>query len=140
MPHTPRPPKDLRTAWLLLLLRQEPSYGYVLRRELIRRGLDIEPGTLYRGLRQLERDELITSRWMDSAGGPRSRVYTITQEGRRCLDELAEDIGLSRDCQVAFLTAYERATEERLPGESAAAQPDSGEPDSGERASEEEGP
>src|SRR6478672_4682020 len=61
----PRTPKDLRAAWLLLLLRAEPSYGYVLRRELGERGFDVDPGTLYRTLRELERDGLITSRWME---------------------------------------------------------------------------
>lgn len=104
----PRTPKDLRTAWLLLLLRTEPSYGYMLRRELGARGLDVEPGSLYRSLRELENDGLITSRWMDPAAGPRARVYTITKEGRRSLDLLAAAIALARDAQMAFLTAYGR--------------------------------
>lgn len=105
----PRLPKDLRTAWLLLLVRSEPSYGYVLRRELADRGLEIEPGTLYRALRELEGDSLITSRWMEPAGGPRSRVYTLTADGARYLDVLADSISDSRDSQVAFLRAYGHA-------------------------------
>jgi DNA-binding PadR family transcriptional regulator len=102
----PHIPKDLRTAWLLLLLRDEPSYGYVLRRALSARGLDVEPGTLYRGLRELERDGLITSQWMEPAAGPRARVYTITRDGHRSLDLLAAAIDLARGAQVAFLEAY----------------------------------
>ena len=102
----PRIPKDLRNAWLLLLLRDQPSYGYVLRRALSERGLAIEPGTLYRGLRELERDELISSRWMEPAAGPRARVYTITAEGRSCLDRLAAGIKLLRTAQKSFLDAY----------------------------------
>jgi len=98
--------KDLRTAWLLLLLRTEPNYGYVLRRELSKRGVDVEPGALYRTLRQLESDALISSHWMDPGAGPRARVYTINATGRYSLDVLAEGIDLARGAQVAFLTAY----------------------------------
>jgi PadR family transcriptional regulator PadR len=111
----PRLPKDLRTAWLLLLLRAEPSYGYVLRRELGARGLEIEPGTLYRSLRELEGDGLITSRWMDPGAGPRARVYTITPAGERNLHVLAAAIETARDTQMAFMTAYADAVHGRKP-------------------------
>ena len=100
-------------AWLLLLLVDAPSYGYVLRRELRARGLEIEPGTLYRTLRELERDELITSQWMEPAAGPRARVYTITAGGSSCLDELAAGIEQGRAAQTAFLDAYARPRDAR---------------------------
>ena len=109
-PHRPRLPKDLRTAWLLLLLRSEPSYGYVLRRELSARGLDVEAGTLYRTLRELEGEGLISSDWRDPAGGPRSRVYTVTSEGERVLAGLALSIEQLRSAQAMFLSAYDRGT------------------------------
>jgi PadR family transcriptional regulator PadR len=115
----PRLPKDLRTAWLLLLLRTEPSYGYMLRRELSVRGLEIESGTLYRSLRDLEGDGLIASRWMDPGAGPRARVYTITPSGQRGLDVLAAAIESARDSQAAFLRAYAQAVDGRTPGGSA---------------------
>lgn len=105
---SPRVPKDLRTAWLLLLLRAEPSYGYVLRRALSERGLDVEPGSLYRSLRELERDAFISSRWVEPAAGPRARVYTITPAGERSLEVLAAAIALARDAQGSFLAAYGR--------------------------------
>ena len=106
-PRLPPPiPKHVRTAWLLLLLRDAPSYGYVLRRALHERGLDIEPGTLYRTLRELERDALIASHWTEPAAGPRARVYTLTADGGACLDTLAGGIALARASQTAFLDAY----------------------------------
>ena len=111
----PRLPKDLRTAWLLLLLRVEPSYGYVLRRELGARGLEIEAGTLYRSLRDLEGAGLITSRWMDPGAGPRARVYTITPSGQRSLDLLAATIETARDTHAAFLAAYAQAVHGHKP-------------------------
>jgi DNA-binding PadR family transcriptional regulator len=108
-PRLPPPiPKDLRTAWLLLLLRAEPSYGYMLRRALAERGLEVDAGTVYRSLRELERDGLITSRWFEPAAGPRARVYTITPDGLATLDLLAASIELTREAQATFLAAYRR--------------------------------
>jgi DNA-binding PadR family transcriptional regulator len=91
---------------VLLMLRTDPSYGYVLRRALGERGLEVEAGTLYRSLRELERDGLIRSHWMEPAAGPRARVYTITPDGQQALDVLAAAIELTRDAQVTFLDAY----------------------------------
>jgi PadR family transcriptional regulator PadR len=108
----PRTPKDLRTAWLLQLLRTEPGYGYMLRQALGARGHDIEPGSLYRSLRDLERDGLITSQWLDPAAGPRARLYTITSRGLRSLEVLAAAIEQSRKAQLAFLIAYEQPAPE----------------------------
>ncbi len=106
-PHiSSRTPKDLRTAWLLLLLRAEPSYGYVLRRALHERGIDVEAGSVYRSLRELERDAFISSRWAEPGPGPRARVYTITPAGERCLGLLAATIELARAAQDGFLAAY----------------------------------
>ena len=48
--------KDLRTRWLLLMLRSATSsgYGYDLRRELELRGLSLDPAVLHRSLRDRE--------------------------------------------------------------------------------------
>jgi DNA-binding PadR family transcriptional regulator len=103
---TPRISKDLRTAWLLLLLRAKPSYGYVLRRELQERGLEVDAGSLYRSLRELEGDGLISSRWRAPSAGPRSRIYTLTEKGHRALVVLASAIELGREVRDEFLAAY----------------------------------
>jgi PadR family transcriptional regulator, regulatory protein PadR len=95
------------------LLRDEPGYGYVLRRELRRRGFEVEPGTLYRTLRELEAEGLIESRWVDPAAGPRSRVCSITQAGRDKLEELATEIEVERDRRLTFLKAYAQSDPDR---------------------------
>jgi len=95
--------KDLRTAWLLLMLRNGESYGYELRRELAARAGQLDPAVMYRSLRDMERGGLITSRWMRSKAGPKRRVYDITPTGRSALMRIAEDITGTRDAQNAFL-------------------------------------
>ena len=75
--------------WLLpvalVVLREESSYGY----ELIERlALDFDfehiiAGTLYRTLRQMEKEGLCKSEWETSeGGGPARRIYYITEAGQ----------------------------------------------------------
>ncbi len=100
--------KDLRTAWLLLLLRDGASYGYELRRELRIRAMELDPAVMYRSLRDMERAGLLCSRWMHSKAGPKRRVYDITAVGHVELARMGEAIKSTRDAQNAFLMALER--------------------------------
>ena len=100
--------KDFRTGWLLMLLRDGPGYGYDLRRELHARALDFDRAVIYRGLREMERDGLISSRWTDSEAGPRRRVYRLTDGGHAELARIAGEVGAARDGHEAFLKAYRR--------------------------------
>ena len=75
---------------LLGLLSQRPMYGYELVAELRTRSgdvIDLPEGTIYPALRRLEREGLVTGRWVDVAGGPRRRYYDITVVGSRSLGE-----------------------------------------------------
>lgn len=98
--------KDLRTAWLLLLLRNGANYGYELRRELNLRTMRLDPAVMYRSLRDMEQAGLISSHWMRSDTGPQRRVYDITDAGRDELARVAATITAARDVQTAFLDAY----------------------------------
>jgi PadR family transcriptional regulator len=50
----------------------------------------IDMGNLYRILRSLEREGLVSSTWDDNAPGPAKRIYVITQSGRRVLAQWVE--------------------------------------------------
>ena len=72
----------------LVTLRDESSHGYVLLERLTQFGFEkINPGTLYRTLRQLEKEGLCKSEWDHSngGGGPACRVYSITNSGEAYL-------------------------------------------------------
>lgn len=106
LPHPVRPRDELVVAWVLLLLDRGPSYGYELSRELNAVSIGIDTSALYRMLRRLERDRLVTSRWMSSNQGPRRRSYAITPKGSRRLDEMAEIVRSSRAVHDVFLAAH----------------------------------
>jgi poly-beta-hydroxybutyrate-responsive repressor len=92
----------------LLLLRERPAHGYELLEQLPElTGERVDMGNLYRFLRLLEAEGLVSSEWDDEAPGPSKRVYELTGEGRTLLDEWASAL---RDAQARaddFLTRYE---------------------------------
>jgi PadR family transcriptional regulator, regulatory protein PadR len=50
----------------------------------------INPGTLYRTLRQMEKEGLCKSDWGTPEGGPARRTYSVTEAGEECLVAWAE--------------------------------------------------
>jgi len=77
---------------LLLLKKKGRSYGYDLSADLDRHALtdaEIERGALYRALRQLEKNGNVTSTWDIQDSGPAKRMYRLTAQGERHLDEWA---------------------------------------------------
>ncbi len=73
---------------VLYLLSQSPDHGYNILQRLERYGFDPsspDPGSLYRLLRKLESDGMISSTWESGDYGPAKRVYRITDEGSMAL-------------------------------------------------------
>ncbi|MGD8367447.1 MAG: PadR family transcriptional regulator [Desulfobacterales bacterium] len=73
---------------ILLGLMTRPSYGYELIQTIQQFGFvegNAPPGMIYRHLRQLEEDGLVTSHWKTEGSGPAKRVYDLTDEGREML-------------------------------------------------------
>ena len=74
---------------LLVLLYDKVGYGYGLIEDLEYCGLSSEKlnlSTLYRTLRKMENEGLVSSLWEESGLGPKRRVYKITQAGKTDLD------------------------------------------------------
>lgn len=98
---------------LLLLKKKGKSYGYDLSAELRKHALtdaEIERGALYRTLRQLEANGNVRSGWETDRAGPARRVYTLTANGERHLEEWAtvlEHVGKS-------MTRFVRETKRTL--------------------------
>ena len=76
-------PRNWLVPVILLSLKEWNSYGY----ELMERAADfgfeaMNPGTLYRTLRQMEEEGMVESTWETSRGGPARRMYSITDAGK----------------------------------------------------------
>ena len=71
---------------ILLLLMEGDSYGYEIVEKMNTRfhalGGEIDTATIYRKLRDMEREGLVTSRWATGESGPPRRIYTITLDGQ----------------------------------------------------------
>src|SRR5918998_3181769 len=81
-------PKNLLVPVLLMALQRSNSYGYKLMEETAAfwREATISPGTVYRALRQMEKNGNIKSAWETNANGPARRMYYITDTGEAYLD------------------------------------------------------
>lgn len=108
-------PRNFLRPCLLLLLAEMPSHGYDLLERLGQLGLPAaDPGGLYRVLRTLEREEMVTSRWETSAAGPARRTYELTDEGREWLHAWAGALAEGRRIVSSFLDRYTTVTAEPL--------------------------
>jgi PadR family transcriptional regulator PadR len=94
---------------LLLLLRERPAHGYELLEALppLTDEARVDMGNLYRVLRALEEDGLVSSRWEAGEPGPAKRTYELTAAGTRLLDEWASALRRSRARIDTFLDRYE---------------------------------
>ena len=100
---------------LILLLRCNESHGYELLEGLRQFGFDENPvdsSTVYRILRDLEGQGLVTSRWDTDSAGPARRLYRITEEGDRFLAWWVDDLRETDRVLHHFLETYDMHMEE----------------------------
>jgi PadR family transcriptional regulator, regulatory protein PadR len=98
---------------VLLFLHERPAHGYDLLDPLAsltgERRADM--GNLYRALRALEDERIVSSEWRDDLPGPSKRVYELTEAGRGLLDQWAKALREVRQEIDEFLERYEQAKE-----------------------------
>jgi PadR family transcriptional regulator len=93
---------------LLLLLRERPAHGYDLLERLpeLTGEERVEMGNLYRLLRALEEEGLVSSEWDERSPGPAKRRYALTEQGSQLLDQWAEALLRSQERTERFLARY----------------------------------
>lgn len=76
---------------IMALLAQEPLHGYLLVQRLAEmamfRGQSPDPTGVYRTLRSMEEDGLVSSTWDFGDTGPARRRFELTRDGHACLDQ-----------------------------------------------------
>ena len=73
---------------ILMSLLLKPSYGYEIIQKIKNFGFvegQAPPGMIYRHLRQLEEEALVSSEWETEGTGPAKRVYHLTPDGKEVL-------------------------------------------------------
>jgi PadR family transcriptional regulator PadR len=105
-------PRNYLRASLLLLIAEAPAHGYDLLEQIKELGLaNVDPGGLYRGLRVMEQDGLVASKWEHSSAGPARRSYCLTDEGVEWLHAWAGALREGRRYLSAYLSRYDSIAE-----------------------------
>jgi poly-beta-hydroxybutyrate-responsive repressor len=100
-------PRNWLVPVILLSLREWNSYGYELMERATAFGFEaMNPGTLYRTLRQMEKEGIVESTWETSKGGPARRMYTITDAGMAYLDFWAKSLEQYQRTMDTFFRMY----------------------------------
>ncbi len=100
-------PRNWLVPVILVTLRELNSYGYDLMERAAAFGFEaMNPGTLYRTLRQMEENGVVKSKWETSRGGPARRVYSITEAGEAYLEFWAEALEQYRRNMDTFFRLY----------------------------------
>jgi len=100
-------PKNYLMAWLLVMLKDLNLHGYEIMKALKDNFAVVsDPGTVYRALRQLEREGYITSWWDPKEQGPARRIYTLTDAGTEALKMWSAALDQYRNNLDAFFSLY----------------------------------
>jgi PadR family transcriptional regulator len=101
------PPRDILAPFVLLAVSLERSHGYGIEDYLRALGLfGITMSTLYRTLRQMEKDGFLESTWEPGPTGPARRMYSITDAGQVWLESSAAMLNAYRDTIDRFFGLY----------------------------------
>ena len=106
-PESQTQPRSWLQPFLLLALEQWQSHGYELIRRMSGFGFEaLDRGSVYRTLRQLEKDGLVVSGWDTSKDGPARRLYSLTDAGRVYLNTWAASLRSYQIMLNQFFSLY----------------------------------
>lgn len=79
--------KGILEGCILKVISSKETYGYEISQQLQKYGFsDISEGTVYPLLLRLEKNNLITAEYRDSALGPKRKYFSITPTGEKELE------------------------------------------------------
>jgi len=110
------PSKNFVLPFILLLLSKFSLHGYELSQKLETFGFKtLDQGNLYRMLRQLEKDKLVSSEWDTTGSGPAKRRYSITKAGITYLKGYANQLETYQSILDQFFKMYSSFLELYIP-------------------------
>lgn len=99
---------------VLAVLESEQAHGYDVRKaieEMTGGHLTADAGGVYRCLRRMEDEGLVTSAWAEGDAGPQRREYLLTAEGSVRLAEWLDDLRERESALHALTEAVARAVQ-----------------------------
>jgi len=103
-------PKAFLIPYMLLMLRDSLLHGYAIWEKLTLMGIpglnESDRATIYRTLRQLEREGKVKSQWDTATEGPARRVYSLTDAGESFLRIWAVGLEQYRESLDFFFKMY----------------------------------
>ena len=101
---------------ILLALKSKAFYGYELIQKMSQFGFvegQAPPGMIYRHLRELEEDGLVSSQWETDGSGPAKRVYQITPEGAEVLEFWITYMQKQAQRLLKFVEMFKKISQEK---------------------------
>jgi DNA-binding PadR family transcriptional regulator len=100
---------------ILSVLAQESLHGYLILERLAEAALfrdqRPDPAGVYRMLKDMEHEGLVTCAWDLQSSGPARRQYSITDRGRACLSKWFETITNYQESIIILLGTIKNALE-----------------------------
>lgn len=97
------------------MLKTWQGHGYEMMQRLSSLGFAaVDQSYLYRTLRQLEKDGLVTSSWETVTAGPARRLYALTEAGEVFLKEWAKTMEAYRGMLDRFLRLYDAPEDDHM--------------------------
>ncbi|MCJ7836320.1 PadR family transcriptional regulator [Cuneatibacter sp. NSJ-177] len=104
---------------ILLLLKDNPTHGFQLLTELTENEMIAcdhpDPTGLYRTLKKMEQDGLLSSHEEEGEKGNPRRIYALTEEGDECLANWRQTLISYRKNIDVLLNAMEQRLPEKNP-------------------------
>ncbi len=81
---------DIRLT-ILRIVGDRECYGYEIHKKFVSQNKEIDIGRLYKVLKDMLTEGVLSCRWERSEKGPEKRIYKLTEKGRRELDKILLD-------------------------------------------------
>jgi DNA-binding PadR family transcriptional regulator len=107
--------RSVLEAAILATIAESTIHGYDLVQQIDALAADlvcIDPGSMYRLLRDLEEQGLVASSWQTAEAGPSRRVYVITPQGIEALELMADSLALRAASMQRLADHAARAAEQ----------------------------
>ena len=105
-------PRNLLVPYVLLFLKNWSAHGYQILQTLAMLGFAaVDPASVYRALRHMEREGLVLSNWQTGVSGPARRTYQLMPDGIDWLHAWAGALRESHRYLSIYLGRYDRIME-----------------------------